>query len=298
MASHSEEVDSLAGAFRKESRLGGRITSPTANLDTVGGAGEWAAGGGQLLKDQLESQNQPSTLTAENPTREATAALPDLGAAASQMQLLVDIPEGWPEWSIIRRASKRAVDLVLSIAALLVLLPFLALIALAIRIESKGPVLYRQRRCGLHNRCFDIFKFRSMVPEADRLLVDLRDENMTDGLLFKVKQDPRITRVGAFIRKYSIDELPQLLNVVRGEMSLVGPRPLPVNPEAFGPIDGKRHAVRPGLTCHWQISGRSDLSYGQMVEMDLSYIRDSSIWTDLRLIALTVPVALGGDGAY
>lgn len=299
MASHSEEVDSLAGAFRKESRLRGRITSPKANLYTTGGAGDRAAGGGQLLRDQVESYQEPSTVTAgNNPALATTPALPDLGAAATQMQLLVDIPEGWPEWSMARRASKRAVDLVLSIAALLVLLPFLALIALAIRIESKGPVLYRQRRCGLHNRCFDIFKFRSMVQGADQLLVDLRDENMTDGLLFKVKQDPRITRVGAFIRKYSIDELPQLLNVLRGEMSLVGPRPLPVEPEAFGPIDGKRHAVRPGLTCHWQISGRSDVSYGQMVEMDLAYIRDSSIWTDFRLIALTVPVALGGDGAY
>lgn len=298
MADNSDELDFLAGAFRKESRLRSRITSPTANLQTVGDAGERAARGGHLIREQVDSPMDPQTLASDRLVREMRAAVADLGAAASQMQLLVDIPEGWPEWSLARRGSKRAVDILLSLSALLVLLPFLVLVAFAIRLESKGPVLYRQRRCGLHNRCFEILKFRSMVQGADQLLVDLRDENMTDGLLFKVRQDPRVTRIGAFIRRYSIDELPQLFNVLRGDMSLVGPRPLPVDPAAFGPIDGKRHAVRPGLTCNWQISGRSDVSYGQMVEMDLSYIRESSMWTDLRLIALTVPVALGGDGAY
>ena len=143
-----------------------------------------------------------------------------------------------------------------------------------------------------------MIKFRSMINGADKLVVDLRDQNDSNGLLFKIKDDPRVTRVGAFIRRYSLDELPQLVNVLKGEMSLVGPRPQPVDPESFGPIDGKRHAVRPGLTCHWQVSGRSEVSYGQMVEMDLGYIRDSSTWTDLRLIITTVPAVLGGDGAY
>lgn len=221
-----------------------------------------------------------------------------LSRAASELQLLVDLPADWPGWSFGRRTVKRGLDLLLAAMALIVLVPVFAVVALAIRVETGGPVFYRQRRCGRDNRCFDVLKFRSMVRDADTLLVDLRDCNESDGLLFKIKHDPRITRVGAFIRRYSIDELPQLLNVLKGDMSLVGPRPLPVRPGDFGPIDGKRHAVRPGLTCHWQVSGRSDVSYGQMIEMDLAYIRQSSVWTDLRLMIRTVPVALGGKGAY
>jgi len=222
----------------------------------------------------------------------------DLSRTASEMQLLVDLPADWPGWSLARRVAKRSLDLVGSLLALLLLVPVLVAVAVMIRLESSGPVFYRQRRCGRDGRSFQMLKFRSMVDGAERLEVDLRDRNDSDGLLFKIKHDPRITRVGAFIRRYSIDELPQFVNVLKGEMSLVGPRPLPVDPDAFGPIDGKRHAVRPGLTCHWQVSGRSDVSYGEMVDMDLRYIRDSSIWTDLRLIVMTVPAALGGNGAY
>lgn len=222
----------------------------------------------------------------------------ELRLAASEMQLLVDLPADWPGWSLARRLVKRTLDVVVSVLALAVLLPVFVGVALAIRLESSGPVLYRQRRCGRDGRAFEMLKFRSMVRGADQMVIDLRDRNESDGLLFKIKQDPRVTRVGAFIRKYSVDELPQFVNVLKGEMSLVGPRPLPVDRSAFGPIDGKRHAVRPGLTCHWQVSGRSEISYGQMVDMDLRYIRDSSIWTDLRLMALTIPAALGGDGAY
>lgn len=222
----------------------------------------------------------------------------DLSRAASEMHVLVDLPADWPGWSLARRAAKRAFDVFLSLLAMCVLLPFFAVVAIAIHLESSGPVFYSQRRCGRDGRSFTMLKFRSMMKGADRLVVDLRDQNESDGLLFKLKQDPRITRVGHFIRRYSIDELPQFLNVLKGDMSLVGPRPLPVERDAFGPIDGKRHAVRPGLTCHWQVSGRSDISYGQMVDMDLRYIRDSSIWTDLRLLLLTIPAALHGDGAY
>lgn len=222
----------------------------------------------------------------------------DLPPAASEMQVLVDLPTDWPGWSLGRRAVKRAIDLALALLAVCVLLPAFAAIALAVRIESSGPVFYRQRRCGRDGRTFEMLKFRSMVRDADRLLIHLQDNNEADGLLFKLKHDPRVTRVGAFIRRYSIDELPQLVNVLKGEMSLVGPRPLPLGAEAFGPIDGKRHAVRPGLTCHWQVSGRSDISYGQMVDMDLKYIRESSTWTDIRLIARTVPVVFGASGAY
>lgn len=218
--------------------------------------------------------------------------------ATSELHYLLDFPDDWPGWTLTHRAVKRSLDVVVSMAALLVLLPVLTLVALAIRIDSSGPVFYRQRRCGRDSRCFDVLKFRSMQQDADRLLADLRDRNESDGLLFKLRHDPRVTRVGAFIRRYSIDELPQLINVLKGDMSLVGPRPLPIEPEAFGPIDGRRHGVRPGLTCHWQVSGRSDVSYKQMVEMDLAYIRESSIRTDIRLIIMTVPVVINGTGAY
>lgn len=285
------------------------MTSPSmgpvwTNLD--GRSGSVASGGAQLIREQVQAAQGPAPLVQDvvaaaaepAPTLHLAAVGTDLNRAASEMNRLVDVPEDWPQWSLARRALKRGLDMGLAVGALLVLLPVFVLLVLAIRLESSGPALYRQKRCGRDGRSFEMLKFRSMVRDADQLIVDLRDRNETDGLLFKVKDDPRITRIGKLIRKYSIDELPQLINVVTGDMSLVGPRPLPVDPEAFGPIDGKRHAVRPGLTCHWQVSGRSELTYGQMVEMDLAYIRDSSMWTDLRLIAMTVPVALGGNGAY
>jgi lipopolysaccharide/colanic/teichoic acid biosynthesis glycosyltransferase len=213
------------------------------------------------------------------------------------LPLIADLQE-WKGWSLPRRSAKRALDIGVSSLMLLALLPVLLILAVAIRICSPGPVLYRQRRCGRDNQSFDVLKLRSMRQDADKLLDSLREHNESDGLLFKMSHDPRITRVGAFIRRYSLDELPQLVNVLKGDMSLVGPRPLPVPPEAFGPVDGRRHAVRPGLTCHWQVSGRSNISYGQMIQMDLDYIHSSSIWTDLRLLVRTVPVVVTGTGAY
>lgn len=297
-------MDSFAGIVREEMPSRGRITSSIANLAGVSPAqeaGSVPTGGAQLIREEVHSGAKPSALSAggaADGSFGATEAGTDLNRAASEMQLLVDLPADWPGWTLVRRTVKRTFDIAASLLALFVLLPFFAVVAVAIRLESSGPAFYRQRRCGRDGRSFQMLKFRSMVNGADRLVVDLRDSNESDGLLFKMRHDPRITRVGAFIRRYSIDELPQFVNVLKGEMSLVGPRPLPVDRDAFGPIDGKRHAVRPGLTCHWQVSGRSDVSYGQMVDMDLRYIRDSSIWTDLRLIVMTVPAALGGDGAY
>lgn len=294
--------------FAKEYLLRNRITSPAIHrtrTNVVGAEDRFPGGGADLTRQQVKSVEEPALLVSDGAATAAADSLAglagvgaDLGREVPELHRLVDVPEGWPQWSVARRALKRGLDIALSALALLVLLPLFVLVALAIRLESPGPALYRQKRCGRDGRCFEMLKFRSMVRNAEHLVVDMRDRNESDGLLFKVKDDPRVTRIGKLIRRYSIDELPQLLNVLTGDMSLVGPRPLPVDPDAFGPIDGKRHAVRPGLTCHWQVSGRSDLTYGQMVEMDLAYIRDSSIWTDIRLIALTVPVVLGGDGAY
>lgn len=307
MAYQTDDADSFAGTFRKEFPHAKRITSAATHLigaSPVGAEDGLLTEGAQLIREQVEAgQEQPVGLGGDVlPAPEVSVGRADAGAdlklVASELQRLVDVPEDWPQWSIARRALKRGFDVILSVAALLVLLPVFGLLVLAIRLESQGPALYRQKRCGRDGRSFEMLKFRSMVRDADELIVDLRQCNETDGLLFKVKNDPRVTRIGKLIRRYSIDELPQLLNVVIGDMSLVGPRPLPVDPGAFGPIDGKRHAVRPGLTCHWQVSGRSNLSYGEMIELDLAYIRESSIWTDIRLIARTVPVAFGGDGAY
>jgi lipopolysaccharide/colanic/teichoic acid biosynthesis glycosyltransferase len=157
---------------------------------------------------------------------------------------------------------------------------------------DRGPVFYTQRRVGRHGETFRMLKFRSMVTDADRLVLDLRDQNMTDGLLFKVEDDPRVTKVGAFIRKTSIDELPQLWNVLRGDMSLVGPRPLPRDPDEFGALDGMRHSALPGITGYWQLSGGNDLTYQEMVKLDLAYIQSWSLWLDIRLLLRTIPALL------
>jgi exopolysaccharide biosynthesis polyprenyl glycosylphosphotransferase len=184
---------------------------------------------------------------------------------------------------------KRAFDVVVSGVLLLLLAPVFAVTAVAIRVNDGGPILFRQRRVGKGGEPFAMFKFRSMVVGADRQQVALRDFNFSDGLLFRMADDPRITRVGRLIRRMSIDELPQLLNVLRGEMSLVGPRPLPVDPEAFSVGDSERHTVLPGITGYWQISGGNGLAYQEMITLDLAYIRNWSLWLDIRLLLRTIP---------
>ena len=188
--------------------------------------------------------------------------------------------------------SKRALDVFVSLALLLVLLPLLALVAAAVKLSDRGPVFYRQRRVGFGGRVFWMLKFRSMTPGADKLQAGLSAQNCTDGLLFKVVDDPRVTRVGRLIRRLSIDELPQLWNVIRGDMSLVGPRPLAVEPTSFGDLDGIRHRVLPGITGLWQVAGGNALGYWEMVRLDLDYITNWSIWLDLRLLFRTVPALL------
>ena len=186
---------------------------------------------------------------------------------------------------------KRVFDLCLASFLLLLASPLLALTALSIKIFDKGPILYRQRRVGRDGKIFELIKFRSMVVGAERLLIDLRDRNASTGLLFKVYDDPRTTRLGRLIRRWSIDELPQLWNVVRGEMSLVGPRPLALEPEDFGAIENKRHSVPPGITGYWQIAGCNDLTYDEMIKLDLAYIQNRSLLLDVWLL-LRTPAAL------
>ena len=193
---------------------------------------------------------------------------------------------------------KKAFDLVVSSVVVLVGLPLWLLIALAIKLDSRGPVLYRDRRIGVGEREFGMLKFRTMVQGAAEQQAELEDRNEAGGALFKIRDDPRVTRVGRVLRRLSIDELPQVLNVLRGEMSLVGPRPLPLRDyrqlEAW---HRKRYHVLPGITGLWQISGRSNLTFDDLVRLDFYYIENWSIWLDISILVKTLPAVLVGRGA-
>ena len=200
---------------------------------------------------------------------------------------------GWPQ------VVKRLIDIVVSATLLLFLLPVLIATAIAIKISSPGPVLFLQDRIGLNKRRFKIYKFRTMVPGADKLIDGLLKMNETDGPTFKMKSDPRITPIGRFLRKSSLDELPQLLNVLKGDMSLVGPRPLPVRDYRGFNEDWQRRrfSIKPGITCLWQINGRSGISFNQWMILDLQYLDEWSLWLDMKILLRTVPAVLKGSGA-
>jgi exopolysaccharide biosynthesis polyprenyl glycosylphosphotransferase len=201
--------------------------------------------------------------------------------------------------AVSERIMKRLMDVTLATCVLLLAFPALLLIALAIKLDSRGPVFFRQERIGRAGKPFRIVKFRSMTADALQLRDTVTPLNEVDGPLFKMEKDPRVTRVGAFIRKTSIDELPQLINVVRGEMSLVGPRPLPT--EESDRIHGAALArldVKPGITGLWQVCGRSDLTYADLEHLDSVYVRSWSLRWDLRIIAQTPKAVLGRTGAY
>ena len=199
--------------------------------------------------------------------------------------------------SALELATKRVIDVVGAIAGLVILAPLFAGIALAIIATDGRPVLYRQERVGLHGRRFKVVKFRSMVTDAEQKLDALREHNEIKGHAFKMTADPRITKVGRFLRRSSLDELPQLWNVVRGEMSLVGPRPpLPTEVDAYDAWHRRRLSMKPGVTGLWQIEGRHEPEFDQWVEKDLEYIDKWSFWLDLKIIARTVPAVITGQG--
>jgi exopolysaccharide biosynthesis polyprenyl glycosylphosphotransferase len=201
--------------------------------------------------------------------------------------------DGWPV------LMKRALDILVSLTLLVALAPLLALVALAIKWESEGPAIFRQERIGINKRRFLIYKFRTMVPNADKMLTELEALNEVTGPVFKIKNDPRRTRLGGFLRRASIDELPQLFNVLKGDMSLVGPRPLPVRDyEGFSEDwQRRRFSIRPGITCLWQVNGRSAVSFEKWMQLDLQYMDEWSFWLDLKILARTVPAVLRGSGA-
>jgi len=193
---------------------------------------------------------------------------------------------------------RRAQDIFLSVLALLILWPVMLLVALAVVIDSRGGVFFAQDRVGRDGKIFRFYKFRSMIPDAEAKLDELLEQNEMEGPAFKMKNDPRITRVGKFIRKTSLDELPQLWNILKGDMSIVGPRPpLPREVEEYGEYERQRLLVTPGLTCYWQIQPhRNDLSFDEWVELDVAYIRDSSFATDWKIIFKTFGAVLGMNG--
>jgi len=194
--------------------------------------------------------------------------------------------------------AKRVIDLVGSGLILLATAPVVAAAAVAIRLDSRGPVFFRQDRCGRDGRRFSMWKLRTMVVDAEKRRSELLDRNFMDGPVFKVAGDPRVTRVGRFLRRYSVDELPQLWNVLRGDMSLVGPRPpLPCEVEQYGSFERKRLSVRPGLTCEWQVSGRNQIGFEEWVRLDVDYIENWSLSRDVSLLVRTIPAVLRGDGA-
>ncbi|AFC32983.1 Sugar transferase [Paenibacillus mucilaginosus 3016] len=197
-------------------------------------------------------------------------------------------------------AMKRMIDIVGAIVGLVITAPLFIILAILIKLEDpKGPVFFKQQRVGKNEALFHMFKFRSMVSNAEELLAQLLSQNEVSGHMFKMKNDPRITRIGRFIRKTSLDELPQLWNVLRGDMSLVGPRPpLPREVKEYSNYHKQRLSVTPGCTGLWQVSGRSQLGFEEMVELDLKYIANRNLFFDIKIILKTVKVLLGSKDAF
>jgi len=193
-------------------------------------------------------------------------------------------------------SAQRQFDLMVAFVAIVFFLPVLLLIALAIKLCDGGPIFYRQRRIGRDKRPFDMLKFRSMRPDAEKIQLELMAHNEADGPVFKMKNDPRVTPIGRFIRRHSLDELPQLINVLIGDMSIVGPRPpLPKEVERYQEWQLRRLSVRPGLTCLWQVApNRHAIAFDNWVNLDLEYIDRRNVWFDLQLIARTVGVVVQG----
>lgn len=216
-----------------------------------------------------------------------------------EVAIAIDYSDVLGKESILYSVTKRLIDIVGSLCGIILLSPLFLIVAILIKLEDpKGKVFFAQERNGRYPKTFKMYKFRSMVHNAEDLLKDLMDRNEQTGPVFKINDDPRITKVGKFIRKTSIDELPQLFNVLKGDMSLVGPRPaIPREVEQYNSYQMQRLAVKPGLTCIWQVSGRNNIGFDEWVEMDIEYIKTRNLWLDIKLIFKTVGVLFGDDNA-
>ncbi|WP_186431533.1 sugar transferase [Clostridium sp. BSD9I1] len=194
--------------------------------------------------------------------------------------------------------TKRIIDIIGALAGLVLMSPIMLIIAICIKVESKGPIIFSQERVGEKGKIFKMYKFRSMVTNAEKLLDNLQEKNEMTGPMFKIKEDPRITKMGRFIRKTSIDELPQLFNILKGDMSLVGPRPsLPKEVMEFTGRQRLRLIAKPGLTCYWQVSGRNKIGFEEWMELDIKYIEERNTLTDVKLILKTFGVLFGDENA-
>ncbi len=199
----------------------------------------------------------------------------------------------------IFRFIKRVTDIIIAGVTLLLLLPVIPVIVILIKLDSSGPILFSQKRIGKGGKVFDFYKFRSMRQDTENVIGLLRPLSLVDGPVFKMKEDPRITSVGRFLRRSSLDELPQLLNVLKGDMSIVGPRPnLPLEVAQYLPWQKRRLDVIPGITCFWQITGRSHIGFQEWMRLDLEYIRKRSLTTDFKIMFKTIPAVIARKGAY
>lgn len=228
------------------------------------------------------------------------AGYPELqDAIVEQGQIEVLIQDSDLEESPIYVVVKRIIDISVALILLILFLPLIPVVTILIKLDSRGSILYKQRRVGKDGKEFDFFKFRSMVDGAENVIGALKPLCGMDGPIFKLKDDPRITPVGRFLRRSSLDELPQLINVLRGEMSIVGPRPnLPSEVSHYLPWQKKRLDVTPGITCFWQIAGRSHIGFQEWMRLDLEYIRQRSLKTDLTIMLKTIPAVIARKGAY
>jgi exopolysaccharide biosynthesis polyprenyl glycosylphosphotransferase len=206
----------------------------------------------------------------------------------------VRVTDGWAY-----RIAKRGLDIALASAGLLLLLPLLPAIVALIKLDSPGPVLFRQKRVGWRGRPFTCFKFRSMSRDAESRKAALATQNEATGAAFKIRDDPRITAIGHFLRRSSLDEVPQLANVIRGEMSIVGPRPqIPSEVAMYAPWHRRRLDVKPGITCLWQVSGRSHIGFDEWMRLDVEYVQRRSLRLDLSILVRTLPAVIARKGAY
>lgn len=213
---------------------------------------------------------------------------------AADATVMIDVTEPFGY-----RVTKRAFDLIVGSGILLLLLPVIPVVALMIRLDSEGPVFYRQERIGMRGRPFRFYKFRSMRADSDRLRADLEARNELAGPVFKMKNDPRVTAVGQFLRRSSLDEIPQIFNVLKGDMSIVGPRPaLPGEVARYEAWHRRRLDVKPGITCLWQVAGRSQVGFDEWMRLDIEYMSRRSLRTDVAIFLKTVPAVIARRGAY
>lgn len=230
------------------------------------------------------------------PERESETAItaPERGAAPSGDLLSYPVRDPWHY-----RLSKRALDLAMSGMGILLFLPLMIPLAVLIKLESNGPIFFRQIRVGRNRRHFVCYKFRSMIAEAEALKSELRYMNEAEGPMFKIRNDPRITSLGRFLRRSSLDELPQLFNVFKGDMSVVGPRPqIPSEVELYEPWHYRRLEVQPGITCLWQVSGRSSIGFEEWMRLDMEYVMMRSFIFDVKILLRTLPAIIARRGAY